>query len=270
MYFFASVRRLAGSFLRFSRYFFTAGHWGGYGLHSPFMFRFYKRVIAASCRKPLQRVLKREARLRRDRRVVYCKQTYGAGSRRLNSRGDRLDRIVKASSVSYKYGKILYAAARAFEPASILELGSSVGISTMYMAEGAPQASLYTVEGCDDKLQIVRENATLLNHSNVYPVKGEFSRVLPHLLPDIAPLGMVYIDGDHRKKQTVEYFNLIVEYLHPRGVLIIDDIHWSGDMTAAWGIIRKHPRVRVSVDLFRMGILLFSRELSEERFVIRY
>jgi predicted O-methyltransferase YrrM len=270
MYFFPSLNRLTGQLIRYLEYFFTAGHLGGYGIHSPFMFAFYKRVIARRARNDLSRVRKRHRHLKKDKRVVHCSEQWGAGSNRLKKGGEKLSRIVRHSSVSYKYGRILFNLAREFQPATILEMGTSVGVSTMYLAEGRPEASLYALEGCSDKLAVANENSRLLNHPNIYPVEGAFGEVLPGLLPQIGPLDMVFMDGNHRKDPTLNYFALLQPYLHPHSIVILDDIYWSPEMKEAWNQIRKHPGVQVSVDLYRMGILLFRKELYPQRFKIRY
>lgn len=183
---------------------------------------------------------------------------------------EKVANIVRHSSVSYKYGKVLYTLAREFAPGVILELGTSVGVSTMYLCEGAPGALIYTVEGCREKLEICRENARLLGHDNVHTLEGSFKDVLPGFLSRSGQLDFVFIDGNHREASTIDYFEKLVDHLHSDSVVVIDDIHWSKGMTRAWDTIRNHSRVKVSIDLFRMGVLFFRRELSRERFVLAY
>ena len=270
MHFFVPFKRLMYQVWGYFWYLLTARHRGGYGLHSPFMFGFQRRVLAPGYRKELRQVRKRIRALRRDQRELDCGEDPGAGSNRLKSRQRKLKHIVAGSSVPDKYGKILYAAALEFKPETILELGASVGISTMYMCEGAPQASVYTMEACSRKLEVCRENARYLGHENLYPIQGTFEEKLPGLLEKLTSLDMVFIDGDHRKEKIMDYFEQIMAHIHDDSLVILDDIHWSPAMTQAWQALSHHPRVKVSVDLFRMGILFFKRELSAERFKIAY
>jgi len=270
MHFFPFLKRLTGQLIRYLEYFFTAGHLWGYGLHSPFMFTFYKRVIARPARRDLSWVRKRHRHLKTDKQVVHCPEEWGAGSNRLKKGGEKLRCIVRHSSVSYKYGRILFNIAREFQPATILEIGTSVGVSTMYLAEGHPEASLYTLEGCPDKMAVANENSEILNHSNIHPVEGAFGEILPGLLPRIGPLDMVFIDGNHRKVPTLSYFAMLEPYLHHHSIVIMDDIYWSPEMKEAWDQIRGKPGVKVSVDLYRMGILFFREELYPQRFKIWY
>lgn len=183
---------------------------------------------------------------------------------------EKVANIVRHSSVSYKYGKVLYAMAREFAPSIILELGTSVGVSTMYLCEGAPGALLYGLEGCREKLDVCRENARLLGYDNVHTLEGSFEDLLPGFLSRTGKLDFVFIDGNHREASTIDYFEKLVDHLHSNSVVVIDDIHWSKEMTRAWDTIRNHSRVKVSIDLYRMGVLFFRRELSRERFVLAY
>ncbi len=251
-------------------YLFVARHRWGYGLHSPFMFWFYKRILSPGCRRELSRVRARVRSLLKDQREVVCERVYGAGSTRLSGEREKLASIVRHSSVSYKYGKVLYALAREFTPGVILELGTSVGISTMYLCEGAPGALLYTVEGCREKLDVCRENARLLGDDNVHTLEGSFEDVLPGFLSRTGQLDFVFIDGNHRKDSTIDHFEKLVDHLHSNSVVVIDDIHWSKEMSRAWHTITNHSRVKVSIDLYHMGVLFFRRELSRERFVLAY
>lgn len=270
MQFFESFKRLMYQAWGYFWYIVRARHRRGYGLHSPFLFWFQRHVMAPGYRKTLRPVRSRIRTLRKDNRLVVCQDDPGAGSSLLKRDKEKLQRIVYRSGVSYKYGKILYAAALEFKPETILELGTSVGISTMYMCEGAPQAHVYTIEACREKLEICRENARYLGHENLHPVQGTFEQELAGLLEQLSSLDMVFIDGDHRKEKILGYFGQIIGHIHDESLVIIDDIHWSGGMTRAWQTLSRHPRVKVSIDLYRMGILFFKRELSPQRFKMAY
>ena len=270
MKFFSTIKSQLIYGLKFLGYLITSRHWGGYSIHSPFMFRFYKRVLWPGRRKELKRVRSRVRLMKRDQRLISCDKVFGAGSGWVRSGGERLSRIVRHSSIHYKYGKVLYSLVREFRPSTILELGTSVGISTMYLAEGCSNARIFTLEGCPEKMAVSRENAEYMGYNHIRHVQGEFSHELPKLLPQIGPLDLVFIDGDHRKDQTTGYFKQLLPWIHSDSIVILDDIHWSDQMTRAWETIISQPGVRVSVDLFRMGILLFKKELSPQRFQIRY
>jgi len=270
MQFFQALNRLMYQACGYIWYLMSARHRWGYGLHSPFMFWFHRHVLAPGYRKQLKAIRGRVRILRKDPRTIYCEDDPGAGSSLLKRKGEKLRSIVRRSSVCYKYGKVLFAAALEFQPSTILELGTSVGISTMYLCEGAPRARVYTIEACAEKLAVCHENARQLNHDNLNPLQGTFEMMLPGLLNQLPQLDMVFIDGDHRKEKILENFEKIIDHLHDESLVIIDDIHWSRQMTQAWQTLMRHPGVKVSVDLHRMGLLFFKRELYPQRFTLAY
>jgi predicted O-methyltransferase YrrM len=82
--------------------------------------------------------------------------------------------------------------------------------------------------------------------------------------------GLVFIDGNHRKEAVIRYFNRIADMSDNRTVVIIDDINSSRQMAEAWGEIKNHDNVTVSVDIFRMGVVFFRKDLNHFNYVIRY
>ena len=80
---------------------------------------------------------------------------------------------------------------------------------------------------------------------------------------------LIYFDGNHSKKATLEYFELLLPTLTNDAVWIFDDIHWSKDMEEAWEIIKNHSKVKVTIDTFQWGIVFFRKEQEKEHFVIR-
>jgi predicted O-methyltransferase YrrM len=80
---------------------------------------------------------------------------------------------------------------------------------------------------------------------------------------------LIYFDGNHSKEATLQYFNLLLPTITNETVWIFDDIHWSTDMTEAWETIKKHPKVKVTIDTFQWGLVFFRSEQEKEHFTIR-
>jgi predicted O-methyltransferase YrrM len=100
---------------------------------------------------------------------------------------------------------------------------------------------------------------------------GNFDQSLDGALDAIHYVDLAFIDGNHRKKPTLEYFQKIKEKTNDLSCIIFDDIHWSREMEEAWEEIKKDPQVRVSIDLFFLGIVFFRRAFLEKQdFVIRF
>lgn len=177
--------------------------------------------------------------------------------------------IAKRAAKSPKEGRLLYRIVKRFQPKTILELGTSLGISAHYLHAGARDAKLVTIEGCAETARIAREGFEK-HQISVYQRVGDFKDALPAALDELKSVDFVYIDGNHRKDATLDYFHQIGRYAHNETVLIFDDIHWSLEMEEAWAAIAADPDVHVSIDVFHFGIVFFRKEQVKEHFVLRW
>ncbi|MFO8236573.1 MAG: class I SAM-dependent methyltransferase [Bacteroidales bacterium] len=269
MFFFRKYTFHINYLLKYLRYVFTA-RWNGYGIHSPFVFNFYQSVLNTTIVEPDHRLLKLvHKRYKNEKDIVRC-PSLGAGSVYGEDTLVSVKDFVTRSSVSFSKGTILYNLVRYFKPAAILELGTGVGLSTIYIVRGYPQASVVTVEGCLSKLEYARKQFSEKGLKSITTVHGEFEAELPGILKKMKQVDMVFMDGDHRLHKTLNYFEMLLDYCHNETVLILDDIHWSAEMEKAWKCIQNYSEVRVTIDLFRFGIILFKKELSRQNFIIKY
>jgi predicted O-methyltransferase YrrM len=182
-----------------------------------------------------------------------------------------------------------------FKPLKIIELGTSLGVSTLYITEGVPRdAKVYTLEGSPDIARLARKHvdwfydtfkktglrlndpavldyeryALSLNadyeKNKIHIKEGRFEDILPDILKDLGGLDMAFIDGNHRKEPTLQYFNQCLQHANANTVLIFDDIHWSEEMEQAWESIKATPSVKLTLDLFWCGIAFFRNENREK------
>jgi len=201
-----------------------------------------------------------------DRTKITVKDL-GAGSARMKNNLRRVSDIARYSSVPEKYGRLLMNMASEFGGDGIIEFGTSLGISTLYMAKGRKGSRIYTMEGCPATSEIARENSSEAGVDNIEFMSGTFDDLIPGL--KLKP-GMVFIDGDHRKDSVVRYFTKMSEISHNDTVIIIDDIHLSKEMEEAWSEIKSNKNVSFTVDIFRMGIVFFRKGMNRYDYVIRY
>lgn len=240
-------------------------------MHSPFV---YDLIINVLNDKTYYEDYKEVELLRRqllsDRTIVEVKDL-GAGSARNNSAGRRICDIARHAAKPAKFGQLLYRMVRYYQPEQILELGTSLGITTQYMALAHPAAKLITIEGAPGVAAVAREKIKAAGITNVELLQGNFDELLPAVLQKDKKPGFVFIDGNHRKEPTVRYFEQLTATAHNDTILVFDDIHWSREMEDAWGYIRAHAAVRCTIDLFFVGIVLFRQEFREKQhFTIRF
>lgn len=181
----------------------------------------------------------------------------------------KISEIARRAAKSPKEGRLLYRIVKRFQPQTILELGTSLGISAQYIRAAAPGAKFITIEGCPETAHIAQKGFTEHN-INVDLRIGDFMAVIPSVLEELKSVDLVYIDGNHRMRPTIEYFNLIRKYAHNKTVFIFDDIHWSLEMEEAWKKISTKEFVHVSIDVFHFGLAFFRQEQVKEHFVLRW
>jgi predicted O-methyltransferase YrrM len=242
-----------------------------HGVHSPFVFDLFTMVISNKEDYYSYGVVEDlRAELLADNSELSVTDL-GAGSAVFKSNKRRISDIARHSLMPAKYGQLLFRLVNFFQPEIILELGSSLGVTTLYLALANKGASIVSIEGSDEIRARAKQNIEELNAGNVQLVQGDFAAVLNEVLPKLNRLDFVLFDGNHRKFPTLAYFEKCLEFAHTDSVFVFDDIHWSDEMLEAWEIIKMHERVTLSIDLFFMGIVFFRVEQKEkEHFVLRF
>jgi Methyltransferase domain len=247
-----------------------------HAVHSPFVFTLLTKCFYDKKTKPEYIVLKKYRKSLLENNNTIEVTDFGAGSKVFKSNTRVISKIAKTAGISPKRAQLLFRIANYFQPdpsdseqakQSILEIGTSLGLATVALALGNPKASIITLEGCPNTMAITKNQLQLLNISNVKSIVTEFSEYFKNLKPKTQNL--IYFDGNHSKKATLDYFELLLPTITNETVWIFDDIHWSAEMQEAWEIIKTHPKVTVTIDTFQWGLVFFRREQPKEHFVIR-
>lgn len=243
-----------------------------YKIHSPFVYSLVTEVFEKRAETMETRAIHGlRVHLKRSRRVLEITD-FGAasGEKPYVLRFSSVGRIAGKSSVTPVYGELLYRMVLRFQPSVIVELGTSLGISTLYLSLGAPEARIITIEGCSTTSEIARENFTKSGVSNIEMHTGRFEDILPHVLEHCEQVDFAFIDGHHEYQPTKRYVEMILGKARDETVIVIDDIHWSEGMEKAWAELCDMPAVTVSVDIYRFGILFFRKGLSKQHFKVRF
>ncbi len=249
-----------------------AKHKNGHGIHSPFIYNFLTEIIENENENfySFFEIEKLRFDLLKSKEKIKVKD-FGAGSKKnFSSKWRKISDITKYSSQSSRFGKLLFRIVNEFKPKTILEIGTSFGIGTSYLAKVNSKNKIFTLEGCEEIINIAKKNFKILKLKNIFIKKGEFSKTIPEVLREIKFLDFVFFDGNHRKKQTLEYFNICLKKSHEKSIFIFDDIHWSKEMEEAWEKIKENEKVKVSLDLFFIGIIFFRKNLQKQNYVINF
>jgi predicted O-methyltransferase YrrM len=194
---------------------------------------------------------------------------FGAGSKVFKSNTRQISKIAKTAGITHKRAELLFRITDYFQPISILEIGTSLGLATSALALGNPKAKIITLEGCPETAKIAQEQLGKFGLTNVNSVVTEFDKYLSNFKLQTLNFKLIYFDGNHSKSATLAYFELLLPTITNDTVWIFDDIHWSTDMEEAWGIIKYHPKVTITIDTFQWGLVFFRMEQPKEHFVIR-
>jgi predicted O-methyltransferase YrrM len=256
--------------LKYLRYILLSRHGRGHGIHSPFIYDLVSRVFQNRIDQPLVNKIEQiREKMKSDRRSILVNDL-GSKSDQPKTNLRKVSDIVRHSPVTSKYGNLLSNMAAEFGKPLIIELGTSLGISTLYMAASCEEANVITIEGCKEIAALARQNIVEAGLNNINILEGSFDEILAAFpCYNIKP-GLIFIDGNHRKEAVIKYFNLLSEISGNNTVFIIDNINYSRGMAEAWNELKLHKNVSVSIDIFRMGILFFRAGINHNNYVIRY
>lgn len=236
-----------------------------HGIHSPFLFDFYNHVISDDRRfydfGDLERI--RHSYLNNHNNIEIVE--LGAGSSYNNSSSKKISEVAKQQLSSAYQLRTLYRLIDYIGAKNSVELGSSLGLSSFYMASAKKEGYVTTFEGNPHFVKFIEHQKQLLGIENLEVIEGNFDKTYSDFLGLKPKIDFAFIDGNHREEPTINYFKQTIPCLHENSVMVFDDIHWSDGMYQAWKEIIAHPKVTASMDMFIMGIVFFRTDFKEER-----
>jgi predicted O-methyltransferase YrrM len=262
-----SSLRLAKKYLQ---YYITSSNGKGHGIHSPFVFDFIKNVLndkkIYSCYQPIEKL---RTELRHDKRIIEV-EDFGAGSLAVPNKQKKVSDITKSFLKSKKLAQLLFRIVNYYKPETIIELGTSLGVTSAYLATNKI-SEVFTLEGSKNVAAIAENNFKKLALQNTKLIQGNFDDTLPQLLSQVKNIDLAFVDGNHRKTPTLSYFQQFLTKSIDESIFIFDDIHWSAEMEEAWKEIQQHPSVTLTIDLFFIGLVFFKKDFKvKQHFVIRF
>ena len=249
-------------------------HWlhalNEHSLQAPFVYDLYCNVIkndaSHSAFQPIEAA--RHRLLRCSDPVAISR--LGAPSRVSAQSTRTVSSVARHGLSSAKLGRLLYRLATSNASNYLLELGTSLGITTLYLATARPSGVVYTLEGGEAIADRAEQIFSKLAHHNVHLVRGDIDHTLPDLLRQLPRVDFAYLDANHRYEPTVAYFEQLVTKVNERSIVVVDDIYWSGEMRRAWQHIRQHPAVTLTLDLFDAGLVFFTPLSVRQHYVLMF
>jgi predicted O-methyltransferase YrrM len=252
-------------FLDFIRYYLCAKN--EHAIHSPFVFEFYNKVLKdKSLYHEFSLIEAERHKLLADRRTLK-KEDFGAGSKKSNPQ--KISTQARTSLKSRKWGKFLFRVARFYNYKTIVDLGTSFGITTAYLAKSNVLANIYTFEGCLETLKVAKTTFENLDIYNVECIGGNIDLTLNSLIKSLDQIDLAFFDANHREEPTLRYFEECLKLKTESSCFVFDDIYWSEEMKNAWKTIKNHPEVTISIDLFFVGLVFFKKGIKKQHFILK-
>lgn len=250
----------------------TAWNTGGEGIHSPKLFYIVRMLLYDTNGYYAWDKIeeRREAMLRAPKMIRVT--DYGTGES-----GERLVLdIAKTSLCSQKEGRMYYRLVeylgREKGELNILELGTSLGIATAYLASSNKKNHVTTLEGSHELAELARGNWRKLGIDNVECVEGNIDETLAVTLCNNAHacVDLALLDANHTKDATLRYFDQIAQKVCEGTVVIVDDIHYTCEMNEAWNAIKRREDVTTTMDLYECGLVFFDKHYLKKHYKLRW
>lgn len=247
----------------FLRHLFVAKR-GGHGVHSPFAYRlceevFYNKAVFYDFVE-LQKI--REGLLHNEQ--VLEIEDHGAGSKTFKNKKRAVSNIAKRGISSARQSEFIYRLINFLNCKNSVEIGTSLGLNSLYIARANPNGTVSTIEGSYALYTFARHLGNKLEAGNIKYIHANFDVALPGVFKDLKSLDFLYMDGNHTYEATLRYFRMALPYKHGSSVFMIDDIYWSAEMTRAWREIRSDRSVTMSIDCFYFGLVFFKQDIKEK------
>ena len=243
--------------------------------HSPYLFQLFTACIGPT---PGHLNPDRIERIRKrfiESEEMFQRSDYGAGSSFSEKTNfQKISTIARYALSPPAKCRFLANLAHFIQANNILELGTSLGISASYLAMACPQANVITIEGdpviADKAIQVFAE----LELTNVRLINQRFDQFF-QASEGLSKIDLCYIDGHHTSVALLQQLNWLEPFIHERSIIVVDDIHWSEDMSAGWLTLTNRPGIRQSIDCFSFGMLFFNpnflnKENHQVRLPLRY
>ena len=254
----------------------TAWNTAGEGIHSPYLFEWVRMVMYDSHAYYAWAQIeeRREAMLRAPKLIDYV--DFGSGANQGTSRKRMVSDIAKTDLEPRLYGELLFRLVNWLghqvreeegRDLNIIELGTSLGITTAYLAMADSRNHVLTFDGCPAVMDMARFNWTKLGIRNITGVVGDIDDTFALHLSDTVDIA--FIDANHTKEAALRYFDAIAAHVSCKSVVILDDIYHNRDMHTAWQTVCERQDVTSTMDLWKMGLVFFDPDYLHKNYKLR-
>ena len=149
-------------------------------------------------------------------------------------------------------GRFLSMLSKIIAPKQILEIGTYTGYATLCLAEGLQKDGLIHTIDSNEELCTIQEK--YFNKSGYNQQIKSYTGDALTIIPDLRyTFDLVFIDAD--KPNYCNYFDLVIEKMNPGGIILSDNVLWSGKV-----IEEVHPN-----DKSALTLIEYNKRLKEDK-----
>lgn len=241
-------------------------HRGGHGIHSPFVYNLVTKVIDEKCGyyRYSDIELVRKQLLQNTTPVTYTDR------RSLNKqRTSTVSKLTKREAVNQKQGKLLFRLTNYFKPTRILQVGSGMGLSTLYMTSYDKKVNCVVLEheaAFTPVLEWVYEKAR--TPVNLYT--GSYKETLMPALKELKTVDFILFDIAPESGDIEYLFRECLKCAHEKTVFVCVGINRSRVMSCFWKEICANSDMTVTIDLYSLGIILLEKKLHKRNYIVSF
>ena len=207
----------------------------GFGVHSPFVFNLITKVIEEKC-----------------------------------SYYSFYDIELLRKQLLFREGEITYPDRQNKGSRNILQIGTTMGLSTLYLTSYATGLKCIALENVPEFATIARQAFAKEGRNPVDLRIGNYKDLLPQALNDINSLDFVFFNTLYEQHNNLWLFNECMKYAHNDTVFVFEGIKASRKMRELWEEICACPEVTVTLDLYSLGIVLFNKKLHKRDYIVYF
>lgn len=246
------------------QYLIFSGYRKGHDIHSPFTYHFVTQVLFNKQKTEALKFAENEReKLLQSKKIIWFND-FGRGQ----SEYRYIKNIARNSLSKPKDCQMLSRLIKFLTPESCIELGTSLGITTLYLSNSCKK--VYTIEGCLEVAQIASCLFVRNEQKNIELIVGTFDEHLPTLVNKIEKPFIAFIDGNHSLSATLKYFHLLKNASQTQNIIVLHDIHKNKEMERSWQTIIDDKLATLTIDLFTMGLVFINFDLIKQHYIINY
>ncbi|WPP50258.1 O-methyltransferase [Catalinimonas niigatensis] len=241
-----------------------------HSLHAPFVYDFYSHIVNKDHHELIFSQIEAHRQAYLHDHTFITTNSPGATSQLTGKKKRKISSIARHSLSSPKFSRFLYRLTRWKKPNVIIELGSSLGINTLYLSFAHPEAKIYTFEGCPQTAAFAKRLYKNWELKNIILVEGNIDQTLHQILDQVSTVDLVYMDANHRYAPTLQYYEILYAKANPDSIIVVDDIYWSAGMQRAWKHLADRSEVNLSLDIFDAGLLFFLPLYKRQHYTLMF